>query len=135
MPYYHYPSLDTVGWIDTPIKAIDAMVSHFFLSDYSQTACFPGGVSSFAWIVENNQGNVQSTISALQIRLHNYLSKQFPEVTCEIGEIKNETSINKKLLSLYLTVTDQSGETFNMSRVIDYTELTMVKIIDTVNRG
>lgn len=135
MPNHLHPSLDTNGWIDTPIETIDAMLSHFFLSDYSQTHCFPGGVSSFAWIIQNNQPDLDRTISVLQATLHRYFSKQFQTVEVEVGEVPNETSINKKQLSLYLTLSDKDGQVFNLNRIIDYTNLKVVEIINTVNFG
>ena len=130
-----FPSLDTDGWVNTSIKVADYLFSHFFLSDYSQTAVFNGKVSSFAWILQRHQSDIPQIMSVTQSTLSEYFSKQFSEVEVQIGEIPNTESINDHKLSIFLTFKDLDGITHNLERIIKYQGLKVSEIIAVVNNG
>lgn len=132
---YLHPALDTDGWVQTPIKVADYLLSHFFLSDKSQTAFFPTEVISFAWILQRFQGDLPRIREETQSELSRYFSKQFADVEVEVGEITNNDSINRHQLSLYLTFVDGDGITHNLASIVKYSGLKVTEIINTNNQG
>lgn len=132
---YLFPAVDTDGWTKTSVKVADYLFSHFFLSDYSQTAVFNGKVASFAWILQRNQSDISSIMSVTQETLSQYFSKQFDEVEVEVYEIPNEESINDHKLTLFLSFKDKDGVSHNLERIIKYQGLKVTEIISVVNNG
>ena len=132
---YLFPAVDTDGWTKTSVKVADYLFSHFFLSDYSQTAVFNGKVASFAWILQRNQSDISSIMSVTQETLSQYFSKQFDEVEVEVYEIPNEESINDHKLTLFLSFKDKDGVSHSLERIIKYQGLKVTEIISVVNNG
>ena len=131
-----HPTLDTDAWVNSAIKTADYLLSHFFLSDYSQTAHFKGQVASFAWIVQRYQGDIARIQEELQSTLAAHFEKQFTNVEIQVGEVPNPDSINRQQLSLYLVFTDSTGAEFNLSRIIQYSDnLKITNIISVNNTG
>ena len=131
-----HPVLDTDGWVNSSIKVADYLLSHFFLSDYSQTAHFPGQVASFAWIVQRYQGDYTRIQEEIQSTLAAHFEKQFSNIEIQVGDVPNADSNNQKQLSLYLVFTDASGTSFNLSRIIQYSDnLKITNIISVSNTG
>ena len=131
-----HPVLDTDGWVNSSIKVADYLLSHFFLSDYSQTAHFPGQVASFAWIVQRYQGDYTRIQEEIQSTLAAHFEKQFSNIEIQVGDVPNADSNNRKQLSLYLVFTDASGTSFNLSRIIQYSDnLKITNIISVSNTG
>lgn len=130
-----HPSLDTDGWLETTIKVADAMLSHFFLSDYSQTSEFRGEVSSFSYILQLHQGDLPRIREVTQSTLSRYFSKQFTDVDVQVADIKNVESINKQQIGIYLVFTDGDGISHNLSRLINYSDMKINEIISVLNNG
>lgn len=131
----YLPSLDTDGWVKTSVKVADYLISHFFLSDYSQTSMFPGNVASFAWILQRYQSDLTRIQTETQDTLTSYFSKYFKEVEVQVTELDNPESINDHHLSLYLTFVDEAGVKHNLSRMIKYTGMKVTEIIAVINEG
>lgn len=129
-----FPTLDTDGWVETPVKAADYMLSHFFLSEYSQTAHFPGDVSSFSYIVSRFQNDVTAIVAETRRALSLYFSQQFESVEIEVGQQVREDSINIIDLTLFMTFRDQKGEEYNIARMIKYNGLKVAEIIAVINQ-
>lgn len=130
-----FPSLDTDGWLSTSVKVADSLISHFFLSEYSQTAVFPGTVASFAWILQQYQNDLSRTVQETQGTLSSYFSKYFQNVEVEVKESLMENSINRYQLTIYLVFTDEEGVQHNLSRLIRYTGMKVTEIIAVLNNG
>lgn len=130
-----FPSLDTDGWVESSVKTADYLLSHFFLSDYSQTAFFKGEVASFAWILQRYQGDIEQIKEETRSVLSRYFTKQFDNVDVQIDEIENKESINAHQLTIYLVFTDQDGVTHNLARLIKYTGLKVTDVIAVINNG
>ncbi len=132
---YLFPSLDTDGWVETTVKTADYLLSHFFLSDYSQTAHFPNTVASFAWILQRYMGESERIKEETQNVLSAYFSKQFSDVEVQVTELTTPDSINQQQLTLFLQFTDQDGITHNLSRLIKYSGLKVNEVIAVINQG
>lgn len=131
---YIFPALDTDGWTKTTIKVADYLFSHFFLAEYSQTFAFSKNVSSFPWILQHHQSNLEEAIATTQQTLSAYFSKYFDEVECQVAEVPNAESINNHQLSIFLSFVDQTKTKHNLERLIKYQGLKVNEII-AVNNG
>lgn len=130
---YLFPTLDTDGWANTSIKVADYMLSHFFLSDHAQTAFFTGDVYSFAWILQQNQGQIDRIREETQSSLSTYFSKMFSQVDVQVADVANPDSINQKIISLYLVFTDTEGVSYNLSRLVKHTDMKVNEVIAVSN--
>ncbi len=130
-----YPSLDPDGWVAGSEQIVDYMFSDFFLTDYSQTALFKNGVSSFAYILEENRGDLQSTATALKSALELYFSKQFSNVESLVYHEQVAGSNNRHNLNIMLTFEDSVGKLHNLSRLVNLSGSKVDGIIKVINEG
>lgn len=114
------PTLSLDGWVNTPIKAADYLLSHFFLSDYSQTAIFPGEVMSFSWLLQQYQDNLSGLKSRLQSDLSKCFSHYFSDVEVQVTDEAMMNSNNKRALVIMLVFTDENKVEYNLARVIEH---------------
>jgi len=127
------PSLSEDGWVDTTIKKADYLLSHFFLSDYSQSYIYFTKVSSLPWIIHKTQGNMSETVSMTQSVLSNYFSRYFNSVVVEVAEVINEAEPSVGQIRIYIQFTDETGKDFVLGKLLEIADLTIRKIIDLNN--
>lgn len=130
---YLFPTIDTDGWVNSPIKVADYMLSHFFLSDRSQTFFFEAKVASFAWLLQRHQGNLTALFDETQSTLSTYFSQQFTNVEVQVSELSNETNANRTGITLYLVFTDTAGVTHNLSRIVKYSGMKVSAVLAAIN--
>lgn len=125
-----HPSLTVDGWTKSAIHVADQMLSDFFLSEYSQTATWPDKVKSFPWLIQRYADDASQLALQVQELLKNYFSEQFSDVQVEVTAIQDTTSINTNALSFYLVFSDDTGESFNLNRLLRYDNLKIVEIVN-----
>ena len=130
-----YPSLSQDGWVNNSIRIADKILSDFFLSDYSQSYVYVGAVSSFAWIIQNQQGDIPNTASLMQKTLNIYFSKYFNNVVIESSEQVNLDSPSKGEITLYIKFTDSEGNEYVLGKLLEIADMTLTKIINLNNNG
>lgn len=130
---YLFPSLDTDGWVNSPVKVADYMLSHFFLSDYSQTAFFSTKIASFAWLLQRHQNDLTGLFDETQQILSSYFSTQFTNVEVQVNEAPDQTTSNKTGMNLYLGFTDQEGVAHTLSRLIKYSGMKVTEVLAVIN--
>jgi hypothetical protein len=96
----------------------DSMFAHFFATDYSQTEIYPGNISSFAWIIQNNLNDISSLISAVRTTLTSYFTRYFQSVTVEVNQKDELDDPSKVGLTIYIGFTDRQGKTYNLARLV-----------------
>ncbi len=128
------PSLSQDGWVDSSLKLADYLLSHFFLSDYSQTYLYEGNVSSLPWIIQHTQNNMTETTSLTQSTLSNYFKRYFDVVTVQVVEVPNDKDPSFAQISIYLSFTDSVGITYKIDKIIDIVNSKIHKII-ALNNG
>ena len=114
----YFPSLTETGWITSSELMADSMFSHFFATDYSQTEIYPGNVSSFAWIVQNNLNDIVSLTSAVRNTLLAYFSRYFENVTVDVSNKEEQEDPSKIGLTIYINFTDKAGKSYNLARLV-----------------
>lgn len=128
-----FPTLDTDGWVKTAEKTADYLLTHFFLSEISQTHHFPDDVASFPWLLAKHQNNPSGLISEAKDVLSRYFQKFFDNVEIELTSEEQQGSINIVNLKLFLIFTDMDGIQHNVARLIKYNGLKVSEIIAVIN--
>lgn len=128
-----FPTIGPDGWVTSSMKVADYLLSHYFLSNQSQSTEFPDNVSSFAWIIQRYAGNTAETASQVEKNLKEYFSTQFTNVDIQVTDQDVDGDINAKSLTLYLVFTDDDGVTYNLSRLLKYSGMQVIDLISIIN--
>lgn len=126
-------SLGSEGWIDNPHRLLDYTVSHFLLSNYSQSYICFGNVRSFSWILETYNKDVYEMSTILKTTLTSYLEEHFSSVSVSIDIINNETS--KISLQLFIECLDKYGIKTNLNWLLRTNMNKISTIIEYNNYG
>lgn len=129
-----FPSLSEDGWVQSPDKIADYMLSHFFVSDYSQTYNYKGQVSSLPWILQDTQGNITQACTAVRAALNTYFSRYFNSVVVEVRELPNPDSPTKGQITIYVNFTDAQGKVYVLGKLLQIADTIIEKIIN-INNG
>lgn len=131
------PTLSEDGWVgadtNSALKA-DYLLSHFFLSEYSQTHFFAGEVASLPWILQNNQNDMSGTVSACRQTLEKYLKRYYSNVDVEVTQEAESGSTTRVALRFYIAATDQDGKVFNFARLVNVLDAKILQIT-ALNNG
>jgi hypothetical protein len=129
------PVLSLDGWtVSTPHKA-DALISHFFLSNKSQTFFYGLNVASLPWILQKYEMNLDKIVEETQRTLSVYFQRYFSSVTVQCGVTESKTIAGQFSLDIFLSFLDESGTEFVLSRVIDVLNSKIENIITLNNTG
>jgi hypothetical protein len=128
-----YPSLSEDGWVNSSIKIADYMLSHFFVSDYSQSYLYHPYISSLPWIIQHTQDNITDTIMLVQSTLNVYFSRYFHNIVVEVNEVINTVNPSIGQISIYIKFTDSDNKEYIVGKLIQIADLTIKKIIDISN--
>lgn len=129
------PSLSEDGWVEYAGSQLDYVFSHFFLSDYSQTYIYTGSVSSFAWVLEESNGDYIKCQNLLTVTLQNYLGRYFKTVTVDCNVKPSVTNPSQGEVYLYVAVTDHQDKEHVLGKMIKYADNKSVEIIKINNYG
>lgn len=130
------PTLSVDGWVRTTEQKCDALLSHFFVSDKSQTDYFGSeAVHSFAQLLQANQNDMMGTVNAVQRSLEVYFGAYFPSVTVEVRQRDIEPNGSKVSLHIYVNVTDVEGKEFSIGRLAQIADTKIQQILNLNNFG
>lgn len=127
------PSLSEDGWVKSPEKIADYLLSHFFVADYSQTQMYVGNISSLPWILQKTRGDIQQTISLISSTLTTYFLRYFPDVALDVREVPNTESPSKAQISIYVNYTDETGTQHVLGKLLQYNDTIIDKIVTLSN--
>jgi hypothetical protein len=129
------PSLSDDGWVLSSALRANYLMSHFFLSEYSQTSLYPDQVSSLPYIIQQNQGNISKTSTAIRSTLAGYLTKYFNDVNTQVDFVQDEINSTKYRIRIYVTFTDNDGITYNLGKLAVVENSKISSIADLNNNG
>lgn len=129
-----FPSLSEDGWVTSAAKTADYMLSHFFLSDRSQSYEYDQYISSMPWILASNHGNIPQTIMETQNTLGDYFKRYFSNPVVEVNEIPNLISPSKAQIGIYIKFTDSQGNDIIVGKMITVND-TIIEQIVNINNG
>lgn len=129
------PTLSLDGWVGSTQEAADYLFSHFFLSEVSQTECYPTYVTSFPELIERNNGDMSKTRSDTEAALRFYFSNYFYDVEteCTIEDVTPGSS--NTAIRIFVEFKDANGNTFNLARLGTIENSKIVQIVDLNNTG
>lgn len=129
------PSLSEDGWVVYPGSIVDYAFAHFFLSDYSQSYIYNGAVSSFAWVIEESQGDYMKLQNLMTVTLQNYLGRYFSKVTVDCDVRESTTNPNLREMYLYVSVTDNEGKEHVVGKMLNYENNKVLSVVNVNNYG
>jgi len=128
------PSLSQDGWTSSTKERLDYLMSHFFVSDKSQTALYGDEVSSFPHLVQSNQNNIPGLKSQTQTALYTYLMRYgFKDVVVDVVITPETTNSSRQILELFMEVTDDAGVTMTLSNMLLFNDTKFAQIIKLNN--
>ena len=126
------PTLSSDGWVTTPQKKFDFMMSHFFVAEYSQDYIFHQGVTSLPWIVQETTGDATACCALIQSSLRTYLERAFFQVEVDAGEVPTEDNLSAEI-RIFINCVDYDGTVLNLGKILRAKEGMITEIVDIVN--
>lgn len=123
------PSLSTNGWIYSTAEKADYLISHFFVSEYSQSLIYNGNVASFPWIIQNNQSNMPGVVRDLEVVLAAYFSRYFNSVVVQASQQEIPPNSGIVRIDLYVSFRDEANKEFVLSRLVDIVDSKIEQIL------
>lgn len=130
-----FPSLSDQGWVKSNREIADFALSHFFESNYSQSQLYNGSVSSLAYIIQENNGDVNSTASDIETKLTSYLLSMLPGVVVSCVPNTADTTTSESSVSLYISFNDSTGKKVTMSNLLEIKNSKLYKVTNLNNNG
>ncbi len=128
-----YPSLSSHSWTESPVITADMLMSDFIAAEYSQTYIYKDTVSSLPYIMQETNGEPEKTASMIQKTLETYFNRYFTGVIVETNVMDNTENDGKDSVSIYLQFTDANGVTHNLNKLMSYSNMKFVSMINLNN--
>lgn len=128
------PSLSLDGWVLADAQRADYLISHFFLSLYSQTQIYPTNVASLPYLIQSNQDQPGLLADKTQATLYAYFSRYFGGVAVEVSCKQASDLSSKWELSIFVSFQGQDGNTYSLGREVNFLDSKILKITD-INNG
>lgn len=129
-----YPSLSEDGWVNSPEKTADYLLSCFFIAEYSQTYFFKDQVASLPWILQQTQGKIMDACIQVRSTLNTYFSRYFNNVVVDVQEEPNPENPTKGQISIYVKFADHQGKEYSLGKLLKVSD-TIVESIINLNNG
>ena len=131
----YFPSLSEDGWVTSPERQADYIMSHFFASDYSQTQLYLSHVASMSWVIAEANGDVNKTISLLTSSLTSYLGNYFTNVVVSVRESIPAVVTDATRVSLIIDASfiDDTGNTIILGKLLEIQNSLFSKITNISN--
>lgn len=127
------PSLSSKGWVYSTAEKADYLISHFFVSEYSQSLIYNGNVASFPWIIQKNQSDMLGVVRDLEITLELYFGRYFNNVVVQASYQEVPPNSGVVRIDLYVSFYDEENKQFSLSRVVEVVDSKIEKILEINN--
>lgn len=129
------PTLSEDGWENSPEKMGDILISHFFISDYSQTQIYTGQVASLPYLIQKNQGDLPSLFTDITSVLTRYLSRYLQNVVVEVNQNTQYSTGSFIAINLFVSYMGANGKTYTLTNIIQTLNSKILNIIKLNNDG
>lgn len=130
------PTLSDRGWVLLPPEKMDMLLSHFFVSQHSQTYLYPNEVANLHWVLQTNGLDIPSMLEDLQNKLEGYLTRYFDtatvSVTSDADSLDNITNSVTVKLDIIVTV---DGAPFSFTEYLSATTTNISRVTGFNNYG
>lgn len=130
MPNTPVPTLSSDGWVRSSVMRLDYLLSHFFLSEYSQSYMNYGNVASLPYILAINKADKDKLTTDVDQVLRAYLSRYFKEVKVKVW-LEGDTDVK---LHIALSCLDDEGVYTDAGRLATIVDGKLKKVIK-INNG
>jgi hypothetical protein len=127
------PTLSTDGWVTDPLQGADYLMSHFFLSEYSQTAIYPDNVASLPYLIQNNKESMDKTAEEIRKTLTNYFSRYFQNVVVQTAAREEFENSPRIIIDCFVEFLDHEGKTHTISKGLELLDSKFSKIVEINN--
>lgn len=129
------PTLSHAGWVTSPAEKADALFSHWYESNKSQTLLYGSEVSNLQYLIEENGNNPISAIRAIRSELEAYLRRYYEAVNVEVSSAEPINSTNPKVeLRVFIEVFE-NGKAYSFGKLLTGTHNKISQIIALNNTG
>lgn len=118
-PIIPVPTLSLDGWVKSTAEKADYLISHFYLSERSQTFLYLREVASMQWIVQETQGDPSSTCKLLREEISKYFGRYFTNVTVDATFSHDPPNSGKIAIRFFVSFTDNFDKEFILSRLVN----------------
>lgn len=129
------PSLSDDGWVVSSALRANYLLTHFFLSEYSQTALYPGNVASLPYIIQQNQGDPTGTATAIRATLASYFTQYFKNVDTQVDFITDPNNNSKIQIRIYMSFADEDGVALNLAKIVNVENSKVADFANLNNNG
>lgn len=130
-----FPSLSDQGWLKSNREIADYALSHFFESDYSQSQLYFGRVTSLAYIIQENNGDLNTAASEIETKLTVYLKSMLPGAFVSCAPSTKNTTTTESALDLYVSFNDDNGKKITLANLLEVKNGKLFKVTNINNTG
>ena len=127
------PVLGPDGWATSAQKILDYAIAHMYACDASQTALFPGMVSSITKVIKDEQGVLERARGEIEDMITRYLGRYFAKVEVNVS-IYDSEDFHRGELVLAAVVTDKFGERAQIHEIMTNKGSVSRSFLDYQNR-
>lgn len=106
----------------------DQLYADFLLSEFSQTAKFPGLVASFPYILQRHRDDVGMICQETRRALTRLLESQFNNVEVEVAYRDMADSINKVALYIGVSMQDADGKELTLASLLEHDGTAVISV-------
>lgn len=129
------PSLSLEGFITDIRKTCDLLLAHYFASDFSQSNCFMGEISSLSYQVQQYGSDPDRLKSDIEVKLTRYLERHFDSAFVSVT-INAGTSGTPNRYNIDVDATVVKGEQrYSVGHLLETLNGKMVSIIQKFQKG
>lgn len=128
------PTLSSAGWVRSPSEKADALISHFYESEYSQSYLYQNNVSNLQYLVERYSHDIVSFVQQLRLTLETYLGRHYDTANVDVNSDVSENLTGRVNVTVYCTVTED-GKEYSFGRLLMVANSKIEKIINLNNTG
>lgn len=128
------PTLSTAGWVTELSEKADRVMAYFFVSEFSQTALYPGGISSLPYLVATFGETPLKLIEQLQNTMSALLQRYFDQAHVTVDyDIPDPQSPSRYNVTVDATVVEGKYR-YSVGKLISTLDSKVLEIIN-INNG
>lgn len=128
------PTLSTAGFIKDPAQTLDALLSYFFVADYSQSNAHYGNVASLPYLIKTKSNDIGGLTRAIESTVSNLLNAYYDTVDIYVTLEQNNISTESYDIKVSGTVT-LDGKSYTLAKLISIANDKLIKTANLTNNS
>jgi hypothetical protein len=129
------PSLSLSGWSANPRECLDLLVTHFFLSNASQSNIYRGNIASAQEILQRFSSDVSGAAAELERSLNSLLRNYYDDSSIAVASELNDVSKSASVVRFTLSgVAYDDNKPYQLNKLAEVKDGIFVKFIE-INNG